>query len=80
MKKVIYAILFLLISTALTSCVKEYTCQCEISFTGKPGLPEPYIRDYKMSNTFKEADQECTNRSRQYSDDGVITTERCELY
>lgn len=80
MKKLIYIAVLLFGVGTMTSCVKEYTCQCKISFSGKPGLPEPYIREYSVTNTLKEAEQECANRSRSYVEDGVTTTEDCELY
>lgn len=80
MKRLIYIAVILLSVFSLTSCVKDYTCQCKITFTGKPGLPEPYIREYSLSNTIEEAKQECENRSRHYVEDGITTTEECELY
>lgn len=80
MKKILYIGILVFGATSLTSCVKDFTCQCKISFSGKPGLPEPYIREYSLANTLKEAEQECANRSRHYVEDGVTTTEECQLY
>lgn len=62
------------------SCIKEYTCQCKITFSGQPGLPAPEIREYTVTNTLKAADQECKDRSKVYSQSGITTTEACELY
>lgn len=80
MKRILLLGLILLGGLSLTSCVREYICQCKITHSGKPGLPEPYIREYKVTNTFKEAELECVNRSRQYVEDGVTTIEDCQLY
>lgn len=80
MKLLLPAALLFTLSFSLTSCVKEYTCQCKITYSGKPGLPESHIREYEVSNTLKKADQECRNRSKIYTEDGITTTEECELY
>lgn len=79
MKKTL-SIIGLLLAITMTSCVRDYTCQCKITFSGKPGLPEPQIREYSVSNTLKEAKKECSDRSQIYIVDGVTTTEECELY
>lgn len=80
MKKYFYPILILLAATTFTSCVRDYTCQCQITYSGKPGLPEQHIREYSLSNTLEEARQECENRSNTYVSDGITTQEKCELY
>lgn len=80
MKKFTFSIAFFIVTLLLSSCVKDYTCQCRLTFSGKPGLPEPQIREYSLSNTLKEAKQECESRSRTYEVDGVRTVEECELY
>lgn len=79
MKKVFYIIITIFIAMLFTSCVREYTCECKISFSGQPGLPDPYTRDYSLSNTRKKAVKECEELSRTYSDGGITTTEECKL-
>lgn len=80
MKRSLLIISSLIAALSFSSCVKDYTCQCKITFSGKPGLPEPQIREYELSNTLKQAKEECENRSQVYTSDGVTTTEACELY
>ncbi|MBX9448935.1 MAG: hypothetical protein KL787_04140 [Taibaiella sp.] len=49
-------------------------------FPGSQVFLSRTIREYSVTNTLKEAEQECSNRSRSYAEDGVTTREECELY
>lgn len=68
------------LSLGFNSCVKEYTCKCDISFEGKPGLPAPTSREYRIQNTNNEAKRMCQNASSTVTEMGITTIEECDLY
>ena len=64
----------------LSSCIREYTCQCEIAYSGKPGLPDTLITSYKLADTKKNAETLCRENSKESEDNGIKTVETCDLY
>ena len=64
----------------MSSCVREYTCQCEISYTGQPGLPDTTIREYTIKDTKKKAKSLCEGNSFTSEENGIKTVENCHLY
>ena len=64
----------------LNSCVRDYICQCEIAYTGQPGLPDTLITDYTLTDTKKNAESLCKEKSNETTEDGVTTVETCDLY
>ena len=69
-----------LMSVGFTSCIKDYTCECEISYTGKPGLPASTKKQYTIKDKEDEAKSICENSSSTIVRDGITTTENCKLY
>jgi hypothetical protein len=64
-----------------SSCTREYICQCEIAYSGRPGLPDTLINEYKLTNTQKKAQQICEEGSGEHeSEEGITTIETCKLY
>lgn len=63
-----------------TSCVKDYICECEISYSGKPNLPDTVINRYEITDSKKNAETLCRDNSGEYENDGIKTIEDCELY
>jgi hypothetical protein len=73
--------LLLLLSLGATSCVREYTCQCQIKYTGQPGLPDSTMKEYPIRDTKEKARDLCKGNSQEASTTGGITTvETCDLY
>lgn len=70
----------LLILTGASSCRHEYICQCEITYTGQPGLPDSLVREYDITDTRKKAKQLCEENSSDTEMDGIRTIEDCHLY
>ena len=70
----------LLLCFGATSCVKDYTCQCEISYSGKPGLPDTLLKEYKIRDSKKNAESLCEGNSANSEDNGIKTVEDCSLY
>lgn len=68
------------VSFAFSSCVKDYTCKCDISYIGKPGLPASFSREYQIKNTNKEAKNLCRSASSTQTEMGITTIEECDLY
>lgn len=64
----------------LSSCTKEYTCECKMTYSGNPGLPNETVRDYKIRDTKKEAESKCAGNSATYEKDGITTVEDCKLW
>lgn len=84
MKKYITSV-FVLVATFsavffLSSCTKEYTCQCKMTYSGNPGLPEVTTREYKITDTKKDAEAKCAANSATFEQDGVTTVEDCKLW
>lgn len=65
---------------ALSSCTRDYICQCEIAYSGKPNLPDTVINEYEITDTKKNAQSLCEQNSSETEVDGIITVETCELY
>jgi len=72
----------LVVIIGASSCTREYICQCEIAYSGQPGLPDTLINEYKLTNTQEKARQICEEGSSEhYSEqDGITTIETCRLY
>lgn len=70
----------LLLISGLSACTREYTCQCEIKYSGQPGLPAPVQREYTIRDTKKKAANICEDNSSNSDAGGVHTEETCEIY
>lgn len=64
----------------LNSCTKEYTCKCEMSYSGAPGLPQNTVRTYSITDTKKNATKLCEEKSDTYEENGITTIEECKLW
>jgi len=62
------------------SCTKNYTCQCVISYSGQPGLPDTVVNNYNIKDTKSGAKSKCSGNSATYSQNGINTVENCYLY
>lgn len=69
-----------LVMVCISSCRRDYTCQCEISYSGQPGLPDTIYRDYPITDTKKKAKDLCEKNSSVTDKEGITTTENCYLY
>lgn len=63
-----------------SSCVREYTCQCQIVYSGQPGLPDTLIREYPVKDTKKKAKSACEANSTTSDNGGIHTQEDCHLF
>lgn len=68
------------ITLLLSSCVREYTCQCQIVYTGQPGLPDTLIREYPIKDSKKKAESTCQGNSTTSDNNGIHTEEDCSLF
>ena len=68
------------IMVCMSSCVRDYVCQCEIAYSGAPGLPDTVINEYPISDTKKNAASACESNSGTYEVDGIKAHEDCHLY
>lgn len=64
----------------MSSCVREYTCQCGITYSGQPGLPDSTTKEYTVKDTKKKAKSICEGNSFTSEQNGIKTTEHCYLY
>lgn len=84
MKKISLLILTIGLLGGLTlstsSCTREYTCQCTMTYSGQPGLPESTIHNYQIKDTKKNAKEMCENNSAVYQEGTITTREDCELW
>ncbi len=75
------AILSFVLIAFMSSCTREYICQCKIKYTGPvPGLPDSSIVEFKIKNTRQEAQTQCKANSLTSTKDGVTLIEECQLY
>ncbi len=67
---------------ACSSCVREYTCQCKIKYSGQPGLPDSTIREYPIRNSKDKAQALCEQNSSHTTDNSshITTDEDCKLF
>jgi len=71
---------------SMTSCVKNYTCYCNISYSGVPGLPDSTTIQYSIKDTQSGASSKCSAASATYNnpsdpnEGNVKTVENCYLY
>lgn len=72
--------LCLVLMVFMSSCAREYICQCEIIYTGLAGLPDTITKDYPVTDTKKKAKADCMSQSNVTEKDGVKTEEICDLY
>jgi len=74
--------LALLTVIGATSCVREYTCQCMIKYSGQPGLPDSFMREYSIRDTKDKAKELCKANSFTATDakSNITTQENCDLY
>lgn len=63
-----------------SSCTQEYTCQCTISYSGAPGLPDTTVNEYPVRDTKKKAKSICEGKSATFEKDNVKTVESCVLF
>jgi hypothetical protein len=65
---------------SMSSCVKNYTCHCDIKYSGKPGLPDSTAKEYDIADTKSSAKSKCEAESGTYQNNGIHTDENCYLY
>ncbi|MBL7765018.1 MAG: hypothetical protein JNJ58_02915 [Chitinophagaceae bacterium] len=66
---------------ALSSCTREYICQCVVKYTGNPpGLPDSAVHEFKIQDKKKDAASKCEANSTTVTQDNVTMDEKCRLY
>lgn len=65
---------------SVSSCVKSYTCHCDIKYSGYPGLPDSTFKEYDVKDTKSEAKKKCEAESFTGDKNGIHTVETCYLY
>ncbi|RYE23202.1 MAG: hypothetical protein EOP51_11290 [Sphingobacteriales bacterium] len=66
--------------TCLSSCIRTYTCECQVTYSGQPGLPDTISREYSVSDTKKKAKSACEGNSSTSENGGIKAIEDCHLY
>ncbi|HTN45007.1 MAG TPA: hypothetical protein VL098_01580 [Flavipsychrobacter sp.] len=81
MKFRLSTVLLLVVMTAVfSSCTREFVCRCTISYSGQPGLPEPVVEEYPVTDTKSKAKSVCEGNSDSLVTGNITTLEKCELY
>lgn len=70
---------FCIISFGFSSCIKDYTCRCTMTYSGAPGFAKTE-KDYKVRDTEKNAKNICESNSKEYEHNGIHTKEDCKLF
>jgi hypothetical protein len=80
MKK-IGIVLCVVVASALSSCTREFICQCTYSYKGTtPGLPDSVREDFIIKDTKKGAIDKCKRHGITTSTNGIEFNKSCELY
>lgn len=69
----------LIVCFGFTSCVKEYTCRCTMTYTGSPGFDKKEF-DFKLRDSEKGAHDKCEAQSTTYEYNGIKTVEDCKIW
>jgi hypothetical protein len=64
----------------MSSCVKKYTCQCSIVYSGAPGLPDSTVNEYEITDKKEAAESLCKDASYEKVENGIKIVEKCKLY
>lgn len=64
----------------MSSCVRDYTCQCTVKYSGAPGLPDSSTREYAVRDKKSKAKSTCEGKSGTYQTGNIKTVETCRLY
>jgi hypothetical protein len=64
----------------MSSCVKKYTCHCDIKYSGYPGLPDSTVQEYEIKDTEAGAKDKCKSESFTHDENGIHTDENCFLF
>ena len=75
---VLLAIVFGVVS--MSSCVKKYTCHCNIVYSGYPQLPDSSSTEYEIKDSKSNAKSKCKAESGTFDNNGIHTEETCYLY
>ena len=65
---------------AMTSCTKKYTCHCNLTYTGVPGLPDSTFKEYSITDSKSGATSKCKAESGTFDNNGIHTVEDCYIY
>ena len=70
---------------SMSSCIKNYTCQCSIVYSGYPGLPDSTTTSYEIKDSKSNAKSKCSAQSGTYTNTDnngtqIQTVETCALY
>jgi hypothetical protein len=81
MKRLCHLLLSLMLLTTVSSCTREFVCQCEVKYSGtEPGLPEVSYNEYIVKDSKESAAKKCAANSTVVTTNGVTLTETCKLY
>jgi hypothetical protein len=69
-----------IITMGISSCTKDYICQCTIKYSGQPGLPDSVVKEYPIKDKKKDAKSVCEANSGTYRNGEILTQETCTLY
>ena len=65
----------------LSSCTKEYICQCVVKYSGNPpALPDSTVFEFAIKDKKKEAAKKCEANSTTLTQDNITMDEKCQLY
>lgn len=80
LRPALWLVMVFILMIGMSSCVRNYICQCQISYTGQPGLPDTIIKEYDIKDTKSKAQSACKANSKTYDNNGIHTVENCDLY
>ncbi|MBA3829182.1 MAG: hypothetical protein H0X33_09625 [Taibaiella sp.] len=73
-------VMAIIVMAGMSSCVRKYTCQCQVSYTGQPGLPDSTVQTFTITDTKSKAQSECESNSKTIDQAGIHTVEACHIY
>ena len=78
-KTILFAAGLLFIGTSMTSCKKDYTCQCSKTYTSGDGSSTSNHSVYTYKDTRKRAEDRCNDNSTSGTDLGGNYSINCDI-
>ncbi len=74
-------LLLIIFAVTVSSCTKEYICQCVVKYSGNPpALPDSSVFEFAIRDKKKEAAKKCEANSANITQDNITMDEKCRLY
>jgi len=64
---------------AMTSCKKNYTCECTTTYTGGGGSTTPFVGSTTINDTKSKAEDACNSMDQTSTAGSITSTTDCKI-